>query len=278
MVEPKLFGNRLTLHPIIILLCLGFWGTLWGVEGMILSVPITSVFHTVMAYLGQLDSASSSTASEVHGAALAGTGCQGTPHYSALDSPETKSEGGGSGDDSDRQRRALGRSGGQGGQDGGVNPNPGEAAHPPRQRQHGSQRPAWRAAHTMARILEGRFPRYEVTDADLGEYYHGGAGDDDDLGAAGGCAVVGGDEEGDVEMGFVRGGVEGSGSRPGRTKTALEKAEAELKRLQVQWKDEHDVNNDDTGNDEDDDDDDDDDDGYADLEHATEDSGTPVAP
>ncbi len=43
IVEPRLMGGSLDLHPITILLALIFWGMIWGVVGMFLAVPITAV-------------------------------------------------------------------------------------------------------------------------------------------------------------------------------------------------------------------------------------------
>jgi AI-2 transport protein TqsA len=43
IIDPKLMGDRLGLHPVIILLSLLFWGFIWGVPGMFLSAPITSI-------------------------------------------------------------------------------------------------------------------------------------------------------------------------------------------------------------------------------------------
>jgi predicted PurR-regulated permease PerM len=36
-------GKTLTLSPLGVLLALTFWGMIWGIMGMILSVPITSI-------------------------------------------------------------------------------------------------------------------------------------------------------------------------------------------------------------------------------------------
>ena len=47
-IEPKIFGKSLDLHPIVVLVALGIFGTLWGVAGMILSVPIVAVLRIVM--------------------------------------------------------------------------------------------------------------------------------------------------------------------------------------------------------------------------------------
>lgn len=43
VLEPKIMGRTLNLSPLGVLLALTFWGIIWGVLGMILSVPITSV-------------------------------------------------------------------------------------------------------------------------------------------------------------------------------------------------------------------------------------------
>jgi len=40
VVEPKLLGNKLNLSPLVVIIGLVFWGALWGVMGMLLSVPI----------------------------------------------------------------------------------------------------------------------------------------------------------------------------------------------------------------------------------------------
>ena len=47
ILEPKIFGNKLGLNPIVILLSLLLWGYIWGIGGMILSVPITAVFKII---------------------------------------------------------------------------------------------------------------------------------------------------------------------------------------------------------------------------------------
>ncbi|MCU0358525.1 MAG: AI-2E family transporter [Cyclobacteriaceae bacterium] len=43
VLEPKVMGRSLNLSPLGVLLALTFWGVIWGVLGMFLSVPITSV-------------------------------------------------------------------------------------------------------------------------------------------------------------------------------------------------------------------------------------------
>lgn len=48
-LEPKVFGDRLGLNPIVILLSLLLWGYVWGIVGMFLSVPLTSVAQIIMS-------------------------------------------------------------------------------------------------------------------------------------------------------------------------------------------------------------------------------------
>ncbi len=48
-VQPRLMGKSLNISPIAVLLAFAFWGSIWGVTGMILSVPITSIFLIILA-------------------------------------------------------------------------------------------------------------------------------------------------------------------------------------------------------------------------------------
>lgn len=43
VLEPKLLQRSLNLSPVLVLVSLLFWGWLWGVWGMVLAVPITSI-------------------------------------------------------------------------------------------------------------------------------------------------------------------------------------------------------------------------------------------
>ena len=43
IIEPKVMGESLDLHPVAILLNLIIWGMLWGIVGMLLSTPILAV-------------------------------------------------------------------------------------------------------------------------------------------------------------------------------------------------------------------------------------------
>ncbi|MEO1527753.1 MAG: AI-2E family transporter [Planctomycetota bacterium] len=47
-VEPKMMGESSDLHPVTILLALMFWGMMWGLVGMFLATPITSVVKLML--------------------------------------------------------------------------------------------------------------------------------------------------------------------------------------------------------------------------------------
>lgn len=51
IVEPRMMGTSLDLDPVAILLALIFWGTLWGVVGMLLATPITGVLRILLQRL-----------------------------------------------------------------------------------------------------------------------------------------------------------------------------------------------------------------------------------
>ena len=48
-LEPKLMGNTLNISTMVVLLSLSVWGVIWGVAGMIFSVPITVIIIIVCA-------------------------------------------------------------------------------------------------------------------------------------------------------------------------------------------------------------------------------------
>lgn len=49
IVEPKIMGNSLNLSSLVVILALSLWGALWGITGMVLSVPITVVMLIVFS-------------------------------------------------------------------------------------------------------------------------------------------------------------------------------------------------------------------------------------
>lgn len=48
LIAPKVLGETLELHPIVVLCTLVFFGMIWGVVGMFLAVPIASVIKIVL--------------------------------------------------------------------------------------------------------------------------------------------------------------------------------------------------------------------------------------
>ncbi len=67
VIEPKLMGGGLRLHPITILLSLAFWGLLWGPAGMLLAVPIMATIRIVLDQFPITESASRLLAGQLPG-------------------------------------------------------------------------------------------------------------------------------------------------------------------------------------------------------------------
>ena len=49
LVEPRLMGNSLNISPLVVFLTLAVWGVIWGISGMLLSVPITVILIIIMS-------------------------------------------------------------------------------------------------------------------------------------------------------------------------------------------------------------------------------------
>jgi AI-2 transport protein TqsA len=49
VVEPRLMGNSLNISPLVVFLTLAAWGVIWGISGMLLSVPITVILIIIMS-------------------------------------------------------------------------------------------------------------------------------------------------------------------------------------------------------------------------------------
>jgi AI-2 transport protein TqsA len=49
LIEPSLLGNAVGLSPLVILVCLTFWGICWGILGMLLAVPLTVALKIVLS-------------------------------------------------------------------------------------------------------------------------------------------------------------------------------------------------------------------------------------
>lgn len=49
ILEPRMMGNSLNISSLVVLIALAFWGSIWGVVGMILSVPVTVMMIIIFA-------------------------------------------------------------------------------------------------------------------------------------------------------------------------------------------------------------------------------------
>ena len=47
-VQPRVLGNALDLHPIVVLISLIFWSMIWGLPGAFLATPMTAVLRIVL--------------------------------------------------------------------------------------------------------------------------------------------------------------------------------------------------------------------------------------
>ena len=50
IIEPKLAGNTLNISPFVAIFALSFWGAIWGITGMFLSVPITVIMVIIFSH------------------------------------------------------------------------------------------------------------------------------------------------------------------------------------------------------------------------------------
>ncbi len=50
VLEPKLMGNSLNVSPFVVMMSLTLWGSIWGIAGMFLSVPITVMMLIAFAH------------------------------------------------------------------------------------------------------------------------------------------------------------------------------------------------------------------------------------
>ena len=49
LIEPNLIGKRLNLNPLLILLSVLIWGYIWGIVGMLLSIPLTAIIKIIIS-------------------------------------------------------------------------------------------------------------------------------------------------------------------------------------------------------------------------------------
>lgn len=51
IIEPRVMGRGLNLSPVVMLLGLVFWGTVWGIVGMFMAVPLMVVVMIVCSHV-----------------------------------------------------------------------------------------------------------------------------------------------------------------------------------------------------------------------------------
>jgi AI-2 transport protein TqsA len=49
LLEPRVMGNAMNISPLVVFLTLMLWGMMWGIPGMLLSVPITVILILIMS-------------------------------------------------------------------------------------------------------------------------------------------------------------------------------------------------------------------------------------
>ncbi|MBT3423732.1 MAG: AI-2E family transporter, partial [Bacteroidetes bacterium] len=49
LLEPRIMGQTLNISPLVVIISLTFWGAIWGVLGMLLSVPIMVMLIIIFA-------------------------------------------------------------------------------------------------------------------------------------------------------------------------------------------------------------------------------------
>lgn len=67
VIEPKIMGDSLDLHPVVVMLSLIFWGTIWGPIGMLLATPITAVVKLMLEKLEPTQPIARAMAGEIGG-------------------------------------------------------------------------------------------------------------------------------------------------------------------------------------------------------------------
>lgn len=55
IITPILIGHRLNLNPLIVFLNIFFWGWLWGISGILISIPLLSMIKILMNHIPGLE-------------------------------------------------------------------------------------------------------------------------------------------------------------------------------------------------------------------------------
>jgi AI-2 transport protein TqsA len=48
LIDPKVMGDRMRLNSITVIFGLVFWGYIWGIPGMLLSVPLNVIVKLIL--------------------------------------------------------------------------------------------------------------------------------------------------------------------------------------------------------------------------------------
>jgi predicted PurR-regulated permease PerM len=54
LVSPLVYGHRLRLNPVAVLVAVMFWWTLWGVAGAFLAVPIIAAVSVIGRHVAEM--------------------------------------------------------------------------------------------------------------------------------------------------------------------------------------------------------------------------------
>lgn len=54
ILEPYVVGDKVDLHPFFVILVVVIGGTIWGIMGMILAIPILAIFNVIFAHVAPL--------------------------------------------------------------------------------------------------------------------------------------------------------------------------------------------------------------------------------
>jgi AI-2 transport protein TqsA len=50
-IEPQILGDRLHVHPVVILFSLVLWGLIWGLPGMLMAAPLTAIIKIIFSHI-----------------------------------------------------------------------------------------------------------------------------------------------------------------------------------------------------------------------------------
>lgn len=53
-LEPRIMGDQLHIHPVVILFSLVLWGLIWGVPGMLMAAPLTAILKIIFSRIETL--------------------------------------------------------------------------------------------------------------------------------------------------------------------------------------------------------------------------------